>query len=75
MEPMSRDVDKRLSLLACVVALLLSTWKQNEHRSETVFELVGKKMEDIVQKENGRHRNENVRTSLMLMQLTSTRVC
>ena len=36
--------------LACAVALLLSTRKQNEQRSETVFELVEKK--------NGRHRVE-----------------
>ena len=44
MERMSRDADKRLSLLARGVALLLSTWKQNEQRSETVFELlIGRK--------------------------------
>ena len=76
MERMSRDADKRRSILASAVALLLSTEKQNEQRSETVFELVGKeKMEDIAQKKKGIHRNENVRTSLMLMQLTSTRAC
>ena len=57
-ERMSRDVDKRPSLLACGVALLLSTWKQNEQRSETVFEL-GRKLIKW-----NRHRNENVRTSL-----------
>ena len=39
MERMSRDADKRLSLLACAVTLLLSKWKQNEQRNETVFEL------------------------------------
>ena len=51
MERMSRDADKRRSILASAVALLLSTEKQNEQRSETVFELVGKeKMEDIAQK-------------------------
>ena len=44
MERMSRDADKRISLLARGVALLLSTWKQNEQRSETVFELlIGRK--------------------------------
>ena len=42
MERTSRDVDKRPSLFGCAVALLLSTWKQNEQHSETVFEL-GKK--------------------------------
>ena len=35
MERMSRDADKRRSLFACAVALLLSTWKLNEQRSET----------------------------------------
>ena len=37
MERMSPDADKRRSLLACTVVLLLSTWKQNEQRSETAF--------------------------------------
>ena len=69
MERMSRDESKRLSSLACGVALLLSTWTQNEQRSETVFE-PGRKT--IKRK---RHRNEHVRTSLMLMQLTRTRAC
>ena len=52
MERMSRDADKRLPLLARGVALLLSTWKQNEQRSETVFELGRKKKEgtDIAMK-------------------------
>ena len=66
MERISRDAGKRRSLFACAVALLLSTWKQNEQRSETVFELGRKKTS------NG-HRNENVQTGLMLMQPTSTR--
>ena len=51
MERMSRDADKRRSILASAVALLLSTEKQNEQRSETVFELVetkNKKKKDIV---------------------------
>ena len=66
MERMSRDADKRRSILASTVALLRSTEKKNEQRSETVFELVGKeRMEDIAQKKKGIHRNENVRTSLV----------
>ena len=66
MERMSRDADKRRSILASTVALLRSTEKKNEQRSETVFEIVGKeRMEDIAQKKKGIHRNENVRTSLV----------
>ena len=66
MERMSRDADKRRSILASTVALLRSTGKKNEQRSETVFELVGKeRMEDIAQKKKGIHRNYNVRTSLV----------
>ena len=58
MERMSRDADKRRSILASTVALLRSTGKKNEQRSETVFELVGKeRMEDIAQKKKGIHRN------------------
>ena len=77
MERMSRDADKRRSILASAVALLLSTEKQNEQRRETVFELVGKEKKERhrVEKKNGKHRNENVRTSLMRIQRTSTRAC
>ena len=53
-ERMSREAGKRRSFFACAVALLLSTWKQNEQRSETVFELVGKE-------KSGRHRAEKKR--------------
>ena len=66
MERMSRDADKRRSILASTVALVRSTGKKNEQRSETVIELVGKeRMEDIAQEKKGIHRNENVRTSLV----------
>ena len=57
MERMSRDADKRRSILASAVALLLSTEKQNEQRSETVFELVKRKTS--CRKKNGKHRNAN----------------
>ena len=70
---MSQDADKRRSWLECAVALLLLTWKQNEQRSETVFELLEKKWKTSCRKKSGRHRNENVRTSLMRVELTSTR--
>ena len=43
MERVSRDADKRRSVLTCAVARLLSTWKQSEQSSETVFELGKKK--------------------------------
>ena len=49
MERMSRDADKRRSRLASAVALLLSTEKQDEQRSEP-FVLACKNNENIVQK-------------------------